>query len=380
MNIPRCSFPAIKAVHVGHARQRSLNSSFRQLTSVRAWSPHASRRNLTSLGCRHAKHPLLSTPSAIRSLNTSHLSSVPSKSLNTESRRHYTSDIGVPLIHSFLERNTSTWQYLVVDPSTSEGVIIDTVLDFDVSSGTIMTTTADSILDFIELNGIKILRILETHAHADHLTASQYFKQKLGGNVPVCIGHRITQVQKSFAPVYGLESTALAETFDIFLRDEEEFKIGELSCRVIHLPGHTPDHVGYVVGKAVFTGDSIFLPDVGSARADFPGGNAKDLYDSIQRLLSLPENYELFVGHDYPEGREHNCVTTVGEQLKLNKHSKAGTTEAGFIKFREARDAVLGAPKLLHPSLQVNIRAGKFPPPDANGRILLKIPLKTVPV
>ncbi|KAF5385741.1 hypothetical protein D9615_002516 [Tricholomella constricta] len=277
-------------------------------------------------------------------------------------REHSRAFLGPPLVFSFFEKQTFTWQYLVADPATLEVAVIDPVLDYDKLTGTVSTTTADCILDFIKQNGLKVSRILETHAHADHLTASRYYKEKLPGNVPLCIGKRITQVQKTFAPKYGIDLSSLNNAFDILLEDDEDFKLGELSCRVIHLPGHTPDHVGYVMGKSVFAGDSIFQPDVGSARADFPGGNAKDLYNSMQRLLALPQDYRLFVGHDYPSGLRHPvCMATVGEQRQFNKHGKIGTSESAFVEMREARDANLGEPRLLHPSLQANIRAGKLP-------------------
>ncbi|KZT10637.1 Metallo-hydrolase/oxidoreductase [Laetiporus sulphureus 93-53] len=281
-----------------------------------------------------------------------------------------------PTVYTFFERATSTWQYIIVDPHTSDAVVIDPVLDYDASSGSVTTETADGLLSFIHHNKLTIHRILETHAHADHLTAAQYFKHQLGGQIPVCIGQRIGQVQKTFAPKYGFDDPSVFEnTFDCFFKDDEQFGLGKLSCRVMHLPGHTPDHVGYLIGKAVFTGDSIFNPDVGSARADFPGGNAEDLYASMRRLLSLPPDYRLFVGHDYPQDRDQTCWSTVEEQRERNKHLKVGTDAEMFIEWRKQRDAVLGAPRLLHPSLQVNIRAGKLPPKDEKGRIFFKIPI-----
>ncbi|OBZ68185.1 Glyoxylase B2 [Grifola frondosa] len=291
-------------------------------------------------------------------------------------RRHISQDPHTPTVYTFFEKATSTWQYIVVDPESLEALVIDPVLDYEASSGTISTETADGLISFIENNDLTVTRILETHAHADHLTAAQYFKQQLDGDVPVCIGQRITQVQKTFAPIYGLEPESLKNTFDVLFKDEAEFKLGELSCRVMHLPGHTPDHVGFIVGKAVFTGDSIFNPDVGSARADFPGGNAEELYASMQRLLALPAEYRLYVGHDYPENRDQTCFSTVADQRERNKHVKQGSDQESFIKWRKDRDAVLGAPRLLHPSLQVNIRAGKLPPADTTGRVYLKIPVR----
>ncbi|KAG5342962.1 hypothetical protein C0989_005911 [Termitomyces sp. Mn162] len=281
-------------------------------------------------------------------------------------RDHFRAFLGFPTVFAFYEKQTSTWQYLVADPITSETVIIDPVLDYDITNMTVSTSTADCLLKFIVDRCLKVLRILETHAHADHLSASQYLKEKLPGEVSLCIGKRITQIQKLFARRYGVDPQLLEGAFDILLDDNEEFKLGHTSCKVIHLPGHTPDHVGYVLGDNVFTGDSIFLPDVGSARADFPGGNAKDLY---KRLLSLPQDYKLFVGHDYPPGDRHPlCMATVDEQRHMNKHGKTGTTEQEFIKFRQDRDATLGEPKLLHPSLKVNICGGKVPPPDKSGQ------------
>ncbi|KZT72193.1 Metallo-hydrolase/oxidoreductase [Daedalea quercina L-15889] len=291
-------------------------------------------------------------------------------------KRHISPDAVTPTVFTFFEKATSTWQYIVVDPHTSEAVVVDPVLDYDASTGAISTSTADGLLAFIEVEGLKVRRILETHAHADHLTAAQYIKQQLGGNIPVCIGRRISLVQKTFASIYGLDDPAAFEqTFDCYFDDDQEFQLGQLSCRVMHLPGHTPDHVGYMIGKAVFTGDSIFNPDVGSARADFPGGNAEDLYASMQRLLSLPSDYRLFVGHDYPQNRDQTCWSTVEDQRTANKHLKLGADKSAFIEWRKQRDAVLGAPRLLHPSLQVNIRAGKLPPVDDKGRVFFKVPI-----
>ncbi|KAJ3845443.1 Metallo-hydrolase/oxidoreductase [Lentinula raphanica] len=309
-----------------------------------------------------------------RSLTTS--SSTHPNSVESTKWKHYKADVGSADIYAFLEPVTSSWQYIVADPTTRDAVVIDPVLDYNPASGTLSTTAADTLLEFIREKNLSVVRILETHAHADHLTASQYIKRMLGGKAPICIGERIKQLQGHFAPVYGLESTDFVKSFDVFLKDEEVFTLGSsISGKVIHLPGHTPDHIGYMIGKAVFTGDSIFMPDLGSARADFPGGNAKDLFSSMTRLLSLPEDYQLFVGHDYPVGREHDCMATVGVHQMMNKHGKLGITESQFIQFREARDKVLGAPRLLHPSLQVNIRAGKLPP-ASNGRVWLKTPTK----
>ncbi|KAI0958440.1 hypothetical protein AcV7_004263 [Taiwanofungus camphoratus] len=331
-------------------------------------------------------HPHLAT--AVRPLSTTAVRPAATPGVDSRSttskvapaepwRRHISSDPATPTVYTFFEKVTSTWQYIVVDPQSAEAVVVDPVLDYDPSAGTITADTADGLLAFIQHNELTVRRILETHAHADHLTAAQYFKRQLGGDIPVCIGQRISQVQQTFATVYGFEQSAFEKTFDCFFQDDEEFKLGNLSCRVLHLPGHTPDHVGYLIGKAVFTGDSIFNPDVGSARADFPGGNAEDLYASMQRLLALPEDYRLFVGHDYPQNRDQTCWSTVADQRERNKHLKLGTDADMFIKWRKERDAVLGAPRLLHPSLQVNIRAGKLPPRDAKGKVFFRIPIKS---
>ncbi|KAJ6593894.1 beta-lactamase-like protein [Mycena capillaripes] len=249
-----------------------------------------------------------------------------------------------------------------------DAALIDTVLDYDLPSGTIATTTADGILSFIEKHGLNIKYILETHAHADHLTAAQYHRKKF--DVPVGIGKRISKVQETFGAVYGFEPSEFERAFDLLFQDDEEFKLGGLNCRVIHLPGHTPDHVGYVIGQSVFTGDCIFQPDCGSARSDFPGGDPRILYSSMQRLLALPESFQLFVGHDYPVGRQQLCLSIVGDQRRSNKHGKVSESE--FIALRNSRDSVLAPPQLLHPALQTNIRGGKLPPSDARGRIWFK--------
>ncbi|KAJ6499307.1 beta-lactamase-like protein [Mycena sanguinolenta] len=276
---------------------------------------------------------------------------------------HFSQCDNCPEVFSFFEKRTSTWlvlQYVVLDPVTKDAALIDTVLDYDPPSGRIATTTADGILAWIEKQGLNIKYILETHAHADHLTASQYYKKKF--NAPIGIGKRISMVQETFAPVYGFEPSAFEGSFDLLFEDDQQFKLGTtLDCRVIHTPGHTPDHVSYIIGESVFTGDSIFQPD------------------SMQRLMGLPDHYRLFVGHDYPDGRSQLSVSTVGEQRRLNKHSKVGVTEAEFVDFRRTRDSVLGAPQLLHPSLQTNIRGGRLPSRDGSSGVWFKIPV-TPPV
>lgn len=293
-----------------------------------------------------------------------------------------------PEIHTYFEPVTATWQYLVADPTTRDAVIIDSVLDFDPASNQLSTKTADGLLEAVSRYHLNIVRILETHAHADHLTAATYLQQKLvSGGKPrpeICIGARITDVQATFAPKYQIAVSELAGVFDKLLQDNEKFTIGALQAQVLHLPGHTPDHVGYLIGENVFTGDSIFNPDVGSARADFPGGSAVALYASSRTLLGLPENYRLYVGHDYPPdtrapneaGEKFKPYTTVKEQREQNKHVREGTAEEEFVKFRSERDAVLGEPRLLHQSLQFNIRAGKLPVATESGDMLLHLPVK----
>jgi glyoxylase-like metal-dependent hydrolase (beta-lactamase superfamily II) len=307
---------------------------------------------------------------------------------STKAVELYHKMVNKPDIYACFEAVTATWQYLIADPQTRDAVVIDSVLDFNPASSQIRTDTADGLLKLISKHNLTVTRILETHAHADHLTAATYLQQKLvsqGSPRPdICIGARITEVQATFAAKYQINTTELANVFDKLFQDNEEFMIGEIQVKVLHLPGHTPDHVGYLIGENVFTGDSIFNPDVGSARADFPGGSAIALYSSTQTLLGLPEDYHLYVGHDYPpEGRVENDVgekhkpyTTVKEQREENKHVKEGTKEEDFVKFRSERDAVLGEPRLLHQSLQFNIRAGKLPEATKSGDLFLRIPVK----
>jgi glyoxylase-like metal-dependent hydrolase (beta-lactamase superfamily II) len=214
----------------------------------------------------------------------------------------------------------------------------------------------------------------ETHAHADHLTGAAYLKHRLPGAVPICIGADIAQVAHTFAPKYGLDPAECVRGFDRLLHEGDALALGALTLRVMHLPGHTPDHVGYAAGESVFVGDSIFLPDVGSARADFPGGDATALFASMQRLLALPAHVHIYSGHDYPGARrDQSCRATVGDQRAANVHITGGRER--FLAFRTERDATLGAPRLLHPSLQVNIRAGRLPPKDADGVSRLKMPV-----
>ncbi|OLN95617.1 putative metallo-hydrolase-like protein 2 [Colletotrichum chlorophyti] len=266
-----------------------------------------------------------------------------------------------PIIHEIFEPVTNSWQYIVADPSTKSSVIIDPVLDFDPARSTVSTQTADALLAIVRERGYKVVRLLETHVHADHLTASKYLQSRLreeqGGFAPdICIGKRIGVVQERFAEKYGIARDELANVFDHLLDDDEVWDIGELTAKAIHLPGHTPDHMGYMIGSNVFAGDSLFNHDVGSARCDFPGGNARDLFVSVRRLLNLPQDTKIWAGHDYPPaGRGPVAMTKVSQQKAENKHLGQGVTEEDFIKWREERDAALGEPRLMHWALQVNM-------------------------
>ncbi|KAK4172920.1 putative Zn-dependent hydrolase [Triangularia setosa] len=282
-----------------------------------------------------------------------------------------------PIVHPVFETVTGTWQYIIADPSTLAAVIIDPVLDFEPARNAISTTTADSLLDIVAQNSYKVAYLLETHAHADHLSASRYLQLKLEQptNPETGIGKRIVQVQQTFAQKYGVEQSEFEDVFDLLWEDNQTFAIGNLEAKVVHLPGHTPDHVGYLIGENIFCGDSLFLPDVGSARCDFPGGDAVQLYHSVQTLFSLPPHHKIYTGHDYPSGDRNDPVpyTTVAEQQERNKHLKIGTSQEEFVNWRQKRDAGLGEPRLLHQSLQVNIRGGRLP---RNG--MLALPLKGV--
>ncbi|KAK4183173.1 putative beta-lactamase hydrolase-like protein [Podospora australis] len=287
-----------------------------------------------------------------------------------------------PTIHPVFEQRTGTFQYLVADPVTKVAVIIDPVLDYDKCTQTITTVTADALLSLVRAKGYKISRILETHAHADHLTASFYLQGQLaheqGEQPPVCIGKRIGEVQSLFGGRYGIAAQEYEGVFDKLFDDHEEFFVGNLKAKAIHLPGHTPDHLGYKIGDNIFCGDSLFHVDIGTARCDFPGGSAHDLYQSARKVLSLPHHVKIWTGHDYPpEGkREPVPYVTVGGHKQLNRHVRDGVTEEEFVKMREERDSHLAAPRLLHESLQVNVRAGRLPKENEAGMRLLKVPVK----
>ncbi|WP_051882078.1 MBL fold metallo-hydrolase [Parvularcula oceani] len=282
-------------------------------------------------------------------------------------------------VQAFFEPETHTVSYLVSDPATGDAAVIDPVLDFDPNAAQTGTRSADHILDAVREKGLALRWILETHAHADHLSAARILAQRTGARIG--IGARIDAVQKTFAPLFGVDGReAGPEAFDHLFEDGETFSLGGLTVRVLHTPGHTPACVSYLIGDAVFVGDTLFMPDYGTARADFPGGDARTLYRSIQKLLALPPATRMFVGHDYlPEGRtEFAWETSVGEQRDRNIHVGGGVSEDAFVRLREARDASLAAPRLILPSLQVNIRAGDLPKAEADGRVYLKLPVNAL--
>lgn len=282
-----------------------------------------------------------------------------------------------PRVHAQFDEATHTVSYVVWDPATCRAAIIDPVLDYDHRTGRVSHRSADDLLGIVADQGLSVDWVLETHAHADHLSAAPYLKEKTGA--PIGIGARITEVQRTFAPVFGLDDVSGdGREFDCLFRDGETFALGGLEVEVMHTPGHTPACVSYRIGEAVFVGDTLFMPDYGTARADFPGGDARTLYRSIHRLLALPDATRLYLCHDYKApGRDHFAwETTVGEEKTRNIHVGGGVDEASFVAMREARDATLAAPVLLLPSLQVNIRAGRLPDPDRDGRRFLRIPLK----
>lgn len=281
-----------------------------------------------------------------------------------------------PQVHGIFDPATWTVTYVVYEKVGSGCAIIDSVLDYDPKSGRTHTTSADKVIAFVKEKNLKVEWILETHAHADHVTAAPYLKEKLGG--VTAIGDHIQQVQKVFQGVFNLESSFKTDgsQFGHLLKADEEFKIGELTGKTLFVPGHTPACVAYQIGDAVFVGDTMFMPDVGTARCDFPGGDAKVLYQSVRKLLSLPNETRLFMCHDYPPTDRAICFeTTVAEQREKNIHVHDGVSEAEFVAMRSKRDATLEMPVLILPSVQVNIRAGEMPPAEANGVAYLKIPV-----
>ena len=282
-----------------------------------------------------------------------------------------------PIIDAFFDEQTNTVSYLVADPKSGEAAVIDPVLDFDITTGKVETRSADAIVAAAEAASRRIVAILETHAHADHLSAALHLKARTGA--PIAIGERIRDVQRIFKPMFGAGDLAPdGRDFDLLLADGDRLPLGSLEIEVLHTPGHTPADVSYRIGDAVFVGDTLFMPDYGTARADFPGGDARQLFRSIRRLLSLPGPTRLFMCHDYkaPGRDDYRWETTVDKQREHNVQAHDGVTEDEFVALRQARDATLKAPKLLLPSIQVNIRAGRFPPAEADGRRYLRIPIR----
>ena len=282
-----------------------------------------------------------------------------------------------PNVKAFFDQATYTVSYVVSEPHGKLCAIVDSVLDFDPKSGRTSTASADAIIDYVKQNGLKVEWLLETHAHADHLSAAPYLKKAVGGRIG--IGEHITDVQKIFKDVFNVEREFHPDgtQFDQLFKDGEEFRIGTLIVRAMHTPGHTPACMTYVTGDAAFVGDTLFMPDFGTARADFPGGDARTLYRSIQKVLSLPPETRLFMCHDYkaPGRDEFAWETTVSAEKAGNVHVREGITEDEFVKLRTERDATLDMPTLILPSVQVNIRAGEMPPPEDNGVSYLKIPI-----
>ena len=280
-----------------------------------------------------------------------------------------------PQVRAFFDHATNTVSYLVFDAETKHGAVVDPVLDYDMATGKAATHSADTLLKAAADASVTVDWVLETHAHADHLSGAPYVKLKTGATVG--IGEHIREVQKIFRPVFNAtDVSGDGSEFDHLFAEGEHFRIGNLDASVLHTPGHTPACISYVVGDAVFVGDTLFMPDYGTARADFPGGDARTLYRSIQKLLALPDQTRIFVCHDYlPDGRkDYAWETSIGEERK--NVQLAGVSEDDFVKWRQGRDAKLAAPLLLLPSIQTNIRAGKLPPADANGVSYIKIPVK----
>jgi len=281
-----------------------------------------------------------------------------------------------PKVNAFFDDATFTVTYVVADPASNSCAVVDPVLDYDPAAGRTSTVSVDAVVDFIRQRGLNLDWILETHVHADHLTAAHALRDQLGGRI--AIGAHTTQVQEVFKKVFNLKDIVPdGSQFDHMFNDGDAIQIGELTGRVMHTPGHTPACVTYVFGDAVFVGDTLFMPDYGTARCDFPGGDAAVLFDSIQKIFALPPETRLFMCHDYkaPGRDEFAWETTVAEQRDNNVHLQAGTTKDEFVAFRNGRDETLGVPKLILPSLQVNLRAGVAPPPEDNGVSYLKIPL-----
>ena len=281
-----------------------------------------------------------------------------------------------PLVQDFFDENSNTFSYVVTDPATRYCAIIDSVLDYDAASATTRTTHADLIIAYIKQNQLTVQWILETHVHADHLTASQYLKERLGGQI--AMSEKITIVQDIFSKIYNIDIKTLnsQQSFDHLFQDHEHFMIGELDAYNIPTPGHTPACLSYVVGDAVFVGDTLFMPDYGTARCDFPKGSASQLYDSVNEIYKLPDHMRMYLCHDYlPESRDEFIYQTdVKTQREKNIHIHTGVSKQEFTQMREQRDATLSMPKLILPAIQINMDAGQFPKPESNGIAYLKLP------
>ncbi len=285
-----------------------------------------------------------------------------------------------PTIAGFFDEATNTVSYIVHDPETCEAAIIDSVLDFEAASGRTSNGSADRMIEYVHKQNLKVTWLIETHAHADHISAAPYLQEKLGGKL--AIGSEIVRVQEVFGKLFnaGTDFERDGSQFDHLFKDGETFSVGNLEGIALHVPGHTPADMAFIIGDAAFVGDTIFMPDFGTARADFPGGDATQLFRSIRRLLSLPDDTRLFLCHDYkaPGREDYAWETTVGQQRKENIHVKDGVTEEEFVEMRTSRDKTLAMPTLIMPSVQVNIRGGRLPEPEDNGVSYIKIPVNAV--
>lgn len=285
-----------------------------------------------------------------------------------------------PVVTGFFDEATNTISYVVADPATRRCAVIDSLLDFDQASGRTKTESSDRLIAFVRQQQLECEWIIDTHVHADHLTAAPYVRSQLGGKT--AIGEKVAAVQRVFSKIFneGQSFHTDGRQFDHLFADGERYNIGSIDARAIHTPGHTPACMSHLIGDALFVGDTIFMPDFGTARCDFPGGDAGTLYDSIQKLFALPDATRMFLCHDYkaPGRDEYVWETTVGEQKRSNVHVKAGTSRDEFIAMRTARDATLAMPKLILPSVQVNMRAGNMPPAEDNGQRYMKIPINAL--
>ncbi len=281
-----------------------------------------------------------------------------------------------PFVQAFYEKSSGTISYVVQDPSSKNCAVIDSVLNFDFSSGRTSTESADEIIRYIEQKKLELEWIIETHVHADHLSAAPYIQEKIGGKIG--IGEKIILIQDQFGKIFneGTRFQRDGSQFDRLFKDGDQYSIGSMNARTMHTPGHTPACMVHIIEDAAFVGDTLFMPDGGTARADFPGGDARDLYRSVKRVLELPSETRLFICHDYgPGGRDAAWETTVGEQKEKNIHVRDGVTEDEFVEMRETRDSTLSMPKLIIPSIQVNMRAGEMPEKEDNGVNYIKIPI-----